>query len=131
MQKAISLPLGDLELQVMEHLWSSGQADVRSTHEALGGQHSRKLNTVQSTLDRLFRKGLLDRKKISRAFVYSAKVDRESLLLGSMQSIADTLGEVDRGALLASFLELHGEDDAELDRLQALINAHRAKNAER
>ncbi len=126
--RTIDLPLGALELEVMEHLWAQGSADVRSAHEALSALRPRQLNTLQSTLDRLFRKGVLAREKISRAYRYTPKLDREALLLSSMHTIAEQLGDIDRGALLASFLELDGEDDATLDRLQAVIDVHRHRD---
>lgn len=122
----INLPLGDLELAVMEHLWNAGSGDVRSVHEALGSESSRTSNTVQSTLERLSRKGLLVRCKKSRAFVYEPAMSREDLVLKSMSQIADRLGNADSQVLLASFVELASrEDPSNLDHLQQLIDARR------
>lgn len=128
-QRSIDFPLGDLELEVLEHLWAHGPADVRAVHEALSASRQRQPNTIQSTLERLFRKGVLDRTKRSRAFIYAPRLDRESFLLSSIQSISERLGAIDRGALLASFLETEGEDEALLDQLQAMIDARRGKPA--
>ncbi len=64
------LMLGPLEMQVMEVLWSCGESSVRDVVEKL--EHRLAYTTVMTTLDRLFKKGLLDRQKLERAFVYSA-----------------------------------------------------------
>lgn len=128
--RAIDLPLGELELEVMEYLWRAGESDVRQTHVALSTRTERSPNTVQSTLDRLHRKGILNRAKQGRAFHYSPAMDREDLLVSCVQTIAKKLGGLDRSALMAAFLTLHEETHADLDQLQALIDAQRAQDPE-
>ena len=56
-----SFALGSLEFELMEVLWSHGESSVRDVVSKL----SRPLayTTVMTTLDRLFKKGLLDRHK--------------------------------------------------------------------
>lgn len=128
--RAIDLPLGALELEVLEYLWAAGEADVRQAHAALSRGSGRSLNTVQSTLDRLHRKGILRRAKQGRAFRYAAVMAREELLVSCVHTIADKLGGLDRSALMAAFMTLEGETPADLDRLQALIDAQRARDPE-
>lgn len=126
----ISLPLGELELAVMEHLWEVGAADVKTVHTALARDSRRSLNTTQSTLERLSRKGILSRRKHSRAFVYEPALSREAFLIRTMSEIAASLGGADSNALMATFVELAGRDDAaNLDRLEQLIEQHRRRGA--
>jgi len=67
-------PLGHLETRVMEILWERGASSVRDVSQGLG--RPRAYTTVMTTLDRLYKKGLLDRRKESRAFIYSAVYTR-------------------------------------------------------
>lgn len=69
--------LGTLERRVIEIVWECREATVRDVHGRLDGRVA--YTTVMTTLDRLFRKGLLGRTKRSRAFVYSALASREQL----------------------------------------------------
>ena len=69
--------LGTLERQVIEVVWAGAEVTVRDVHARLDGKVA--YTTVMTTLDRLFRKGLLARTKRSRAFVYSALATREEL----------------------------------------------------
>ena len=69
--------LGTLERQVIEAVWAGGEVTVRDIHATLDDKVA--YTTVMTTLDRLFRKGLLVRTKRSRAFVYSALASREEL----------------------------------------------------
>src|SRR5215813_12776060 len=67
--------LGPLELTVMEVLWLHGEANVHD----VAGRLDRPLayTTVMTTLDRLYKKGLLDRRKSERAFLYSPRLSSQ------------------------------------------------------
>jgi predicted transcriptional regulator len=62
--------LGRREREVMSVLWESGAASVQQVAMRMGSGLA--YTTVMTTLDRLFRKGLLRREKRNRAFIYSA-----------------------------------------------------------
>jgi len=55
--------LGDLEKRVLQYLWEVAEADAKQVHGALTQSQGGSLNTIQSTLDRLFKKKLLTRQK--------------------------------------------------------------------
>ncbi|MGH9415301.1 MAG: BlaI/MecI/CopY family transcriptional regulator [Terriglobales bacterium] len=69
---AAAAALGPLERRVMDIVWSRGASNVRQVVERL--PEALAYTTVMTTLDRLFKKGLLDRHKVERAFVYVARV---------------------------------------------------------
>src|SRR5215472_9939699 len=73
--KEPSASLGRLELSVMEVVWSRGESSVRDVIACL----TRPLayTTVMTTLDRLYKKDLLDRYKSERAFRYSPRCSRD------------------------------------------------------
>jgi predicted transcriptional regulator len=66
--------LGRLEIAVMEIVWSHGRSSVRE----VAGRMDRPLayTTIMTTLDRLYKKGMLDREKSDRAFLYSPRWSR-------------------------------------------------------
>lgn len=66
--------LGHLEIEVMEILWTRGHSSVHDVAQRLGRPLA--YTTVMTTLDRLFKKGLLDRRKSERAFLYSPRLSR-------------------------------------------------------
>lgn len=67
--------LGHLESTVLEILWNRGESSVHDVIDRL----SRPLayTTVMTTLDRLYKKGLLERRKSERAFLYSPRLSRQ------------------------------------------------------
>ncbi len=66
--------LGPLEIAVMEILWTHGEGNVHDVAQRL----TRPLayTTVMTTLDRLYKKHLLDRRKSERAFFYQPRFSR-------------------------------------------------------
>jgi predicted transcriptional regulator len=125
------LDLGHLEGTVMEILWKRGESNVRDVVQSL----SRPLayTTVMTTLDRLFKKGLLDRRKEDRAFLYVPRWTREELerkCAGDL--VAGLLAGPDpsREMLLSCLIEAVGQhDDALLDQLERKIRLKRQEIA--
>jgi predicted transcriptional regulator len=58
----------------MEVLWARGEANVHDVGHSLARPLA--YTTVMTTLDRLYKKGLLDRRKSDRAFFYSPRLSR-------------------------------------------------------
>jgi predicted transcriptional regulator len=67
--------LGHLETTVIEILWDRGESNVHDVSELLGRPLA--YTTVMTTLDRLYKKGLLERRKSDRAFLYSPRLSRQ------------------------------------------------------
>lgn len=123
--------LGPLEVDVMEVVWTFGDSNVRD----VVGRIERKLayTTVMTTLDRLYKKGLLERELVDRAFVYSPKVSREDwdrsrageLMAGFLMG-----PEESRQLLLSCLVDAVGSHDAMLlDELEKKIQQKRAELA--
>lgn len=120
-------PLGDLEIAVLEDLWATGVADAKSVHSRIGERRSISLSTVQSTLERLYRKHLLQRDKVSHAYQYSPAVDRSTLVSRLIQGAVGRVAHGEPNALIAAFVDLASQaGESELDRLEALIAEYRA-----
>jgi len=66
------LDLAPLELDCMNALWPLGEATVRQVQEALSPRRPRAYTTIMTILDRLAQKGVVERRKVGRAYVYHA-----------------------------------------------------------
>jgi predicted transcriptional regulator len=63
--------LGPLEKRIFEEVWSRKSLTVREL--VVDGKLQLAYTTIMTTLDRLYKKGLLDRAEEGRAFRYSAR----------------------------------------------------------
>ena len=104
--------LGALERDVMQLAWSRTEVTVRDACERLGSTVA--YTTVMTTMDRLFKKGLLLRRKSGRAFVYRAAATQHELENAVLSSLVDAVSERDR-ALLGELERLVREKRRALD----------------
>jgi predicted transcriptional regulator len=119
--------LGDLEKLVLQYLWETDSADAKQVHSYFEKQRGGSLNTIQSTLDRLFKKGLLLREKHGHAFRYQSAVDRNTFIGQLISDITSDFSSKDENPLLAAFTSLStGLDDSQLDELERLIDERRS-----
>src|SRR3984885_5043610 len=75
-------PLHELESEVMEQLWRSGEASVRSVMEALNKRASkaRAYTTYMTIMARLHKKGVLDRRREGKTDFYVPRLDRDEFM---------------------------------------------------
>ena len=119
-------PLGPLEQRMLDGLWARRNATVRE----LVDESCKDLayTTVMTTLDRLFKKGLLTRAEEGRAFRYAPRFSREELQWEAAGFAFRQLLDSSPGSSLPlSFLvEILGERDVQLlDDLMELVERKR------
>jgi len=104
-----------------------GTATVREVRE--DGTIWQTYPTIMTTMDRLFKKGLLDRVPDGRAFRYSARYTPEELEhVAAVNGIRQLLGSEYASLHLSYLVEAVSTQDGKLlDELQALVEHHRAQ----
>lgn len=111
----------------MQVVWARGEASVRQMVDRLARPLA--YTTVMTTLDRLYKKGLLERRKADRAFVYSPRMTRaqwEQKLAGHLVAglLADPRQASD--ALISCLVDAVGaRDQALLEDLERKIRRKR------
>ncbi|MBK7391804.1 MAG: BlaI/MecI/CopY family transcriptional regulator [Chloracidobacterium sp.] len=126
-REAVIASLGTLERSTLEEVWRQKEVNVRDVVRAFNDRFA--YTTVMTTLDRLYKKGYLERKKVERAYVYSAVMSDEQLQTGIVNDVLTGLIE---GAtrnvepVLACIVDAVSDKDRELlDDLERLIKAKR------
>jgi predicted transcriptional regulator len=127
-REAVLLSLGPLERRVLDTTWNLKKANVRDVVEALDNEFA--YTTIMTTLDRLFKKGYLDRELDGRAFVYAPQVTQEEMRIGILGDvITGLLDSATRSVepVLASIVDSVGEKDRKLlDDLERLVKEKKA-----
>ncbi|MDQ6785591.1 MAG: BlaI/MecI/CopY family transcriptional regulator [Acidobacteriota bacterium] len=125
--EALVASLGSLERDAMREVWRQKEASVRQISAALGEQNA--YTTVMTTLDRLYKKGLLNRRKQGRAFFYSPRFSPEELERGVTQDVIGSLldtGDAAVKPVLACIVDAVSERDLVLlDELERLVQSKR------
>lgn len=101
------LDLAPLELDCMNALWPLGEATVRQVQDTLRPTRPRAYTTIMTILDRLSHKGIVERRKVRRAWVYRASVSAEQARTHAVTQVVEGFFGGSTGAL-ASHLSTHG-----------------------
>lgn len=109
--------MGALEDAVMRYLWThDGAATTTEVHATVGKDLA--YTTVMTILTRLWKKGLVERDRVGRAYAYrpvSSEADHEA---GHMRNALERAGDPE--AVLSSFAEKLS--DADLATLRSVLD---------
>lgn len=111
------------ELLLLKHLWTVGAQSAREVHDAVGPEQGWKASTTRTVLGRMEMKGWVARKDVHGLAVYEAAIDRVETLGGLVRHLARTVLDMDDQLPAALFAGSPHLSDAELDELDAIINA--------
>ena len=118
--------LGKLERAVLEEVWQRDETSVRDVFRKFN--ESVAYTTLMTTLDRLYKKGLLNRRKDGRAFVYSPRVTKEELEQGITVDVIEEIisSATEMQPILSYIVDTVSERDRELlDDLEKLVQEKR------
>lgn len=118
--------LGSLESALMELLWRLGESSVRRLHS----QSSPPLayTTIMTTVDRLYKKGLLTRTRVGKAYFYGPCLTEKEYRERVAQHLINMAMQNSRydNTVLSCFVDTVTETDRQmLDHLDRLIKAKR------
>jgi predicted transcriptional regulator len=124
----IHAALHDLEAAIMDVVWRDPRAEVSVRDVLQRMLHDREIayTTVMTTMDRLAKMEVLDRRKDGRAWIYRPAMTREEFLGSVVRQTLRGLPATGTQSALAWFVEQVGETDrSELDHLAELIDEKR------
>ena len=131
--------LGPLESEVMDVLWREGECSVRMVMQRLGRRIA--YTTVLTTMVRLFRKELLERREFNRRFLYFPRITAEEWrrrvahsALVNFQATPHASPELLANCLIESLVQnpgLWAEVQRQMEAKRSAISASRASSAMR
>jgi predicted transcriptional regulator len=81
--------LPPLELQCMSALWAAGQATVHEIRAELMPTRPLAYTTIMTVMDRLARKGVVEREKRGRAHLYRPAVSQEAVSERALKQLVE------------------------------------------
>jgi BlaI family transcriptional regulator, penicillinase repressor len=95
------LDLAPLELDCMNTLWPMGQGTVREIRDRLAARRPRAYTTIMTIMDRLARKGIVERRKVGRAYMYRPNLSAEEARGHALDQVIENFFAGSKEALLA------------------------------
>lgn len=120
---------GELQIEVMRALWRLGQGGVEDVRQALRPRRRSAYTTVQTVLNRLSERGLLERERQGKAILYTPKISEAGYY---SRSVRHTLANASDDARRSVLARLVGDmKPEELDEIGALAREVAKKRARR
>jgi BlaI family transcriptional regulator, penicillinase repressor len=117
---------GDLQAEVMRIVWRLGEATVDDVRAAQPKRSRCAYTTIQTVLNRLVERDLLERERRGKAFAYRAAYDESELLARSIGlRLADASLDARRAVVLNLVEALEPEELDDVARLANRIRRER------
>jgi predicted transcriptional regulator len=119
---------GNLQAEVMRIVWELGDATVDDVRAAQPRSRRAAYTTIQTVMNRLLERGLLERRRRGKAFVYRARYDESELVARSLRErLAGASADARTPALLSLIEGLDQDDLDELARYANRVRRERRK----
>src|SRR3990172_4633980 len=76
-KEGLNQVLGNLETDIMEALWNCGESCIKDILEAFPSGRDTSYSAVITVTNRMAKKGLLEKRKVGKAYFYKPIYDRE------------------------------------------------------
>ena len=117
--------LGELESKVMQEVWSTPQCTAKEILDRLREQRKIAHTTLLTILYRLYKKGLLTRSRVGKAFLYSPVMSHQQFSEMVTKDVLEALLKEDSRPILSTFVELVSTDQELFEELEELVKRKR------
>ena len=116
--------LGRTEWLIMKICWKKGKSSAKVVYEESLKEKKRSYGTVKTTLDRLSKKGFLEREKFGPIWLYKPAVSKAKVLAREIESFVNTVLDKTFAPLVVHLAEKENLSDEEINALKKLIEEH-------
>ena len=110
------------ELEILQVLWEKESATVRMVHEELAKIKDSGYTTTLKLMQIMFEKGLVSRDDSNKTHIYQPAISREKTQKQFLNKMINTLFAGSSTNLVLQALGGHTTSEAELEKIQLLIN---------
>lgn len=118
----------ELELEILKVLWRDGPSQVRHVRDAIDGFRRLAYTSVMTIMKIMVDKGYLRRRKKGNLYVYSPRLERESITREMVSDLVDRVFDGSPAAAALRLLETADIDENELRELRKLVQRKTQEN---
>ena len=113
--------LGDLQLRILQSLWTRPDASVADVHAELKPERDLAYTTIATMLRKMEARGLVTHREEGRSFLYRANVAADEVSRSVGNHLVERLFEGSLAGAVHHLLNTREVSRAELDELEKLI----------
>jgi predicted transcriptional regulator len=118
----MTLPdLNKSEYEVLKVIWKHESSSVREVHEQVKSSTTWAYTTTKTHMDRMVKRGLLQRTESNNVFVYKSLVSKPEGIARMVQYFAERVLEVNYSSLVSMFSNSEALSEEEIKKLNAIL----------
>ena len=120
--RVMKLPdLNKSEYEILKVIWKYGNSSVREVHDQVKPTTVWAYTTTKTHMDRMVKRGLLQRAEANNVFVYQSLVSKPEGIAKMVQYFADRVLEVNYSSLISMFSKSEALIDEEIKKLNSIL----------
>ncbi len=116
-------PLGETEMEVLQHVWTLGTATVGDVHALVLETREVAYTTVMTVLKKLASKGYLTFVRDGNAYVYSAAQPPDQVRADLLRGLLDKVFQGSRAALVQTLVGSEPLTEEDLAGLRRIVDS--------
>lgn len=120
MRKPLS-PLGETEMEILNHVWEIGEASVTDIHEKIKEYREIAYTTVMTIMKNLSDKEYLKYRQDGRSFIYSAAIQPNDVRFSLIDRLVDKVFKGSPKDLVQTLVQSENLSDEERLEIKQLI----------
>ena len=129
MKKKSLSPLGETEMEVLHHVWTMGRATVSEVQELVLKKRKVAYTTIMTVLNKLAKKGYLDRDTSGSSYIYSAARPPDEVRHNLLSGLMDKVFLGSPTALVQTLVKFESLTDDDLAEIRRSIDDLENKDA--
>ena len=121
------IKLDELQLKIMKVLWSLEKASVNQIQETLKVEREFAVTTINTVLQRLYKKGIVNFHKEGRQYIYKPMISEKETQTSMATNLVEQLFDGKSSVLVNHLLEENAFQAEELERLKKMIEEAQKK----
>ncbi|MEM6326317.1 MAG: BlaI/MecI/CopY family transcriptional regulator [Bacteroidota bacterium] len=118
-------PLGETEMEVLQHVWSLGTASVSDVHARILDTREVAYTTVMTVMKKLAKKGYLTFEKEGNAYIYSAAQPPEEVRSDLLRGLLEKVFQGSPRALVHTLVRDESLSPDEIDSIRRIVESIR------
>jgi len=123
MKRSTLTPLGETEMEVLQHVWALGRASVADVHARILGTRKLAYTTVMTVMKNLADKGYLAYEKEGLAYVYTPAQSAEQVRGSLVRGLVRKAFEGSPLALVQTLVRAEALSEDDLRELRRIVDA--------
>ena len=109
------------EFQILRVLWKNDAQSVREVHDLIAAKTGWAYSTTKTTMDRMSKKGLLERQSFHGVFIYRSLISKSQGMVKWVRFFADGVLETDYSNVITMFNQTGSLTEQEIAELKILL----------